>query len=372
MGRERLIETFSKLVAIDSVSKNEGKVHEYLIQTFESLGLEVIEDQSKKQTGLGGNNIIATHYGTKKVKPLFFSSHTDTVTPGEGIEAIEKEGIIYSKGETILAADDKAGIAIMIESIQQILDEGLETGVLEFVLSPGEEIGLVGAEALDIHLLESDIGYVLDNGGPVGKAIVASPTLYMYDVTIHGKAAHAGLEPEKGISAVQILTEALHHIKVGRLDDETTANIGQIHGGTATNVVMDYLELKGEVRSISKEKADQLIQEMKTSFETAAKAFGGTVAINVDLKATGFRLSEEEPVIELFKKAVKAVGREYTSEVSGGGSDANVFNAKGKRVANVSIGYDKIHTVDEYIPVVEMEKAVELVLALVKESPKKE
>lgn len=372
MGRDRLVETFSTIVGIDSVSKNEGKIHEHLIQVFESLGLEVTEDQSKKQTGLGGNNIIATLYGTKKVKPLFFSCHTDTVTPGIGIEVEEREGILYSKGETILAADDKAGIAIMVESIQRILEEGIETGVLEFVLSPGEEIGLIGAEALDIHLLESDIGYVLDNGGPVGKSIVASPTLYMYEVVIHGKAAHAGLEPEKGISAVHILAEALKDIKTGRLDEETTANIGQIHGGDATNVVMDHLNLKGEVRSISKEKADQLIEEMKQAFTTAAEKFGGTVEINVELKATGFRLLEDEPVITLLKEAVGTIGRDYQSEVSGGGSDANVFNAKGKRVTNVSIGYDKIHTIDECIPVAEMEKAVQLVLALVQHSPKKE
>lgn len=371
MTRERLINTFSTLVEIDSVSKNEAKVHEYLIQRFKELGLTVREDDSKKETGLGGNNIIATLAGSSEIEPLFFSSHTDTVPPGEGIEVIEKDGKLFSKGDTILGADDKAGIAIMIETIQQINEQAIPHGTLEFVLSPGEEIGLIGSSALDMNLIEAANGYVLDSGGAVGRVTIASPTLYMYDVTITGVAAHAGIEPEKGVSAVVILADALPTIKIGRLDETTTTNIGVIQGGEATNVVLDHLLVKGEVRAVDPQKADKLIQEMTDAFQQSAEKHNGSVTIDTKKMATGFHISDEEQVMQLFLEATKNLGFEAIREVSGGGSDANVFNEKGKTVVNLSIGYEKIHTTDEYIPVEEMEKAVQLVIELVKNSPNK-
>lgn len=369
MTNKRLINTFSKLVAIDSVSKNEAKVHEYLINEIKKLGLEIIEDDSQKKTGLGGNNIIAKYSGTKKVHSLFFSSHTDTVSPGIGIEVIEKDGVLHSKGDTILAADDKAGIAIMIEAIKRIQEQKIEVGSLEFVLSPGEEIGLIGSSALDMNLIEAKNGYVLDSGGPVGRVTIASPTLYMYDVTISGQAAHAGLEPEKGISTVSILSDALSKIKIGRLNDTTTANIGVIQGGEATNVIMDKMLVKGEVRSVDVELADKLIREMSTAFEEAAVKYGGSVVVDYKKMATGFNISDDELIMKLLSKAAENLKYEVIREVSGGGSDANVFNEKGKNVVNLSIGYEKIHTTDEYIPIKEMENAVNLVIELAKLSP---
>lgn len=206
---------------------------------------------------------------------LFFSAHTDTVMPENNIEVVEYDGNLYSAGETILATDDKAGIAIMIEAIRCLREQNIERGDLEFVLSPGEEIGLIGSSALDMQLVTSDIGYVLDSGGPVGRVTTASPTLYMYEVAISGKAAHTGLEPEKGISVVTILSDALKHIKICRLDEQTTANIGVIQGGEATNIVMDSLIVKGEVRSISPSKAQSLIDEMIIAFKQSAAEHGG-------------------------------------------------------------------------------------------------
>ncbi|MGY3749838.1 M20/M25/M40 family metallo-hydrolase [Vagococcus acidifermentans] len=372
MKRERLVETFKTMVQIDSQSGEEGAMHEFLTDKFKQLGLTVKEDDSMLSTGLGANNLVATLAGTNTAKePIFFSAHTDTVSPGNGIKVVERDGVLYSDGTTILGADDKAGIAIMLEAIETIIEEELPTGKVEFVLSPGEEIGLVGSSAMSMDLIESRVGYVLDNAGPVGSAIIASPTLYMYDVTITGKAAHAGLEPEKGVSAMAVLAQALPHIQTGRIDAETTANIGVISGGQATNVVMDEAVLKGEVRSISKDKADALIKEMTQAFETAAKDNGAEVAINVDLKATGYRMTDDLTVMKLFRRSVEALAIAPRTEVSGGGSDANVFNAKGKEVVNLSIGYEEIHTTSEYIPVSEMEKGVALVLRLIEHSPTK-
>ncbi|NLM67765.1 MAG: M20/M25/M40 family metallo-hydrolase [Enterococcus sp.] len=371
MSKARMVETFTKLVQIDSVSRNEGAVHEHLHNILSSIGMEVAEDSSKETTGLGGNNIIATYYGKTNQQPLFFSCHTDTVTPGVGIEVVEKDGILYSKGETILAADDKAGIAILIEAMQRIQEENIETGNIEFVLSPGEEIGLIGASALDMHLIEAEYGYVLDSAFEVGRVTIASPTLYMYDVTLTGKSAHAGLEPEKGISCVAILAEALKEIPIGRLDEKTTTNIGAIQGGEATNIVMDKLLVKGEVRAIDPARADQLIAQMQQAFEEAATKFGGKVAINVKKMATGFHIKDEEPVMQLLLQAAEKLGYEVIREISGGGSDANIFNLGGKTCVNLSIGYDKIHTTDELVVIDEMDKAVNLVIELLKQAPEK-
>lgn len=372
MNEERLVKTFKELVEIDSTSGNEEKIHSYLKNVFCSLGLDVREDDSMERTKLGANNMVATLKGNAEKKALFFSAHTDTVTPGNNIQVVEHDGNLYSAGETILAADDKAGIAIMIEAIRYLQEQDIERGDLEFVLSPGEEIGLIGSSALDMQLVTSDIGYVLDSGGPVGRVTTASPTLYMYEVAISGKAAHAGLEPEKGISAVTILSDALKHIKIGRLDEQTTANIGVIQGGEVTNIVMDSLIAKGEVRSISPSKAQSLIDEMITAFKQSAVEHGGEATIDVKKMATGFDINSEEPVMKLLTAAGHNLGYEIIKEHSGGGSDANVFNEKGKQVVNLSVGYEEIHTTKEFIPIHEMEKAVQLVVELAKISPQKE
>lgn len=371
MSKARLVKTFEELVTIDSVSGNEEKIHELLKEKFLSFGMNIKEDQSMETTGLGANNLIAMLKGDSEKEPLMFSSHTDTVTPGNGIQVIENDGILYSKGETILGADDKAGIAIMIEAIQRIKEDSIDTGNLEFVLSPGEEIGLIGSSALDMSMIEASMGYVLDSGGSVGRVTIASPTLFMYDVSITGKAAHAGLEPEKGVSAVAILSDALKKIKMGRIDERTTANIGVIQGGEATNIVMDSLLVKGEVRAIDPAKADTLIAEMVAAFEESASLHGGEVTIDIRKMATGFDVSDDEQVMTLLLSAGEQLGYEIIRETSGGGSDANVFNEKGKRVVNLSVGYEKIHTTEEYIPVEEMEKAVLLVIELAKNSPRR-
>ncbi|MDT1958314.1 M20/M25/M40 family metallo-hydrolase [Carnobacterium divergens] len=367
MEKKRVVETFIELVKMDSESKKEGPFQAFLKGKFERLGLEVYEDQTKEQTGLGANNLLCRlaktkHDGTS----LLFSCHVDTVSPGVGIEPIIKDNILYSKGETILAADDKAGIAVMLELIQRIKEEAIPHGGLEFILSPGEEIGLVGANAFDCTLLESEIGFVLDNGA-VGSITVASPTLMGLDVEIKGKTAHAGLEPEKGVSAIEIAGIAIAKMKLGRLDEETTANIGTINGGVASNIVADEVKITAEARSISHEACVTQVEAMVAAFEDTAAAMGGSVTITQDTKSTGYRLTPEHTTVKLVAKALQKIGCQVNYDVSGGGSDANVFNSKGKEVANLSIGYEKIHTLDEYLPIDELEKAVELAVQLVKE-----
>lgn len=369
MNKQRLIDTFTELVEVDSVSGKEGAFVQLLSQKLSTLGLVVIEDDSMTTTKLGSNNLIAKHKGNLDKQPIFFSCHVDTVEPGEGIKVIEKNGVLYSKGETILAADNKAGIAILLEMMETINEHKIETGPIEFVFSPGEEIGLIGAAALDMSLIDSAFGYVLDNSGAVGNGIVASPFLYMFDIEVTGKAAHAGLEPEKGISAFTIAQNALETIPFGRLDEHTTANIGKINGGAGINVVMEHLMIQGEVRSISDEKARDFLTTLEEAFNTAASQYGGTFTLSVDQKATGFHLADDSDPVKIAKTATAKIGRTFTPEISGGGSDANIFNAHGKPTLNLSIGYEEIHTVNEYIPVAEMLKTVELALAIVAEMP---
>ncbi|CCO12002.2 M20/M25/M40 family metallo-hydrolase [Carnobacterium maltaromaticum] len=367
MAVERVVATFIELVKIDSESKNEGKFQAYLKTKFEKLGLDVYEDDTIAQTGLGANNLVCRLAGNTAADALFFSCHVDTVTPGVGIKPIIKEGAVYSDGTTILAADDKAGIAIMIELIEQLKENNEPHGTVEFVLSPGEEIGLVGASAFDVGVLEADYGFVLDNGGPVGSITVGSPTLYGIEVTIKGITAHAGLEPEKGVSAIEIAAKAIAKMKLGRLDADTTANIGTINGGTASNIVADEVKVFAEARSISHEACEAQVKHMTDLFIETAKELGGTATVVTDIKSVGYRFTKESKTVKLAAEAITKINRTPNYDISGGGSDANVFNAKGKETANLSIGYEKIHTVHEMIPIIELKKAVELAYQLVKD-----
>lgn len=372
MTVKRLVKMFKELVEIDSVSTNEKEIHDHMKKCFHSLGLHVQEDDSAKHTGLGANNLIATLKGNSRKQGLFFSAHTDTVEPGVGIEVIEKDGILYSKGKTILGADNKAGLAIMLEAISRVKENNIETGDIEFILTPGEEIGLIGSSALESDLIRSEFGYVLDSPKSVGHVTTASPHMYMYEIQLIGKSAHAGIEPEKGISCVSILRKALTTIPLGRLDRYTTTNIGVIEGGNTTNVIMDKLIVKGEVRAVYPEKAIELLTKIESDFNTAATELGGEIIVNSQKMAEGFNISNQEPVMELLIKASENLGYDLISEVSGGGSDANSFNSKGKKAVNLSIGYEDMHTTSEFIPIEEMEKSVNLVIELMKNSPIKE
>lgn len=367
MMNERVVETFIELVRIDSEAKDEGKFQAFLKARFESLGLDVYEDDTMGQTGLGANNLLCTLKGEKDKVSLFFSAHIDTVAPGKGINPQIRGDVIYSDGTTILAADDKAGIAIMLELIEVIREEAIPHGTIEFVLTPGEEIGLVGANAFDMTKMTAKHGFVLDNGGPVGSITMDSPTLMGLKVEVKGVTAHAGLEPEKGVSAIEIAAKAISGMKSGRLDSETTANIGTINGGVASNIVADKVEVVAEARSISQEKCQEQINHMIEQFEIASINLGGEINFSTDTKSVGYHFEKEDELVKQAAQAIAKVGRSVTYDSSGGGSDANVFNVNGRKALNLSIGYEKIHTTNEFLPINELMKAVELSCELVKQ-----
>lgn len=371
INKERLIAEFMELVQVDSETKQEGEICAVLKQKFTALGLEVVEDDAKEKTGHGAGNLICTLKGSKPdADVIYFTSHMDTVVPGKQIKPSIKDGYIVSDGTTILGSDDKAGLAAILEAIRSLKENQIEYGDIQFVITVGEESGLVGAKALDESLLHAAYGYAIDSDGPVGNIVVAAPTQAKVLATVKGKTAHAGVAPEKGISAISLAAKAVANMPLGRIDEETTANIGYFRGGQQTNIVCDHVEILAEARSLAPEKMEAQVEKMKTAFQKAAKEFGGEVDLDIQVMYPGFKQKEGDKVVEVARAAAKSIGRESELVQSGGGSDANVIAGYGIPTVNLSVGYEEIHTTNERIPVTELEKVCELVTAIVAEAAK--
>ncbi|HLS10040.1 M20/M25/M40 family metallo-hydrolase, partial [Lentibacillus sp.] len=267
IDQDRLINEFFELVQIDSETGFESEIAEVLTKKFTDLGLEVKEDDSKEKTGHGAGNLICTLKGNKEgADPIYFTSHMDTVIPGNGIKPSIKDGYIVSDGTTILGADDKAGLAAILETIRTLIDQDVKHGDIQFVITVGEESGLVGAKSLDGSLINAKYGYAIDSNGTVGDIIVAAPTQAKLNAVMKGKTAHAGLAPEKGVSAITLAAKAIARMPLGRIDDETTANIGRFEGGKQTNIVADRVDILAEARSLIPEKLEKQVAEMKHAF----------------------------------------------------------------------------------------------------------
>lgn len=368
INEERLVKEFIELVQIDSETKNEEKIAAVLKKKFTELGLNVVEDDAKEKTGHGAGNLICTLKGNKKhADPIYFTSHMDTVVPGKGIKPEIKNCSIVSDGTTILGADDKAGLAAMIESIRVINEEKIEHGDIQFIITVGEESGLVGAKALDLSMIHASFGYALDSNGDVGDIIVAAPTQAKMKAVIKGKTAHAGVAPEEGISAIQLAAKAIAKMRLGRIDEETTANIGRFEGGKQTNIVADHVEILAEVRSLKPEKMKKQAAAMKEAFEQTAQEAGGQAEVDIQVMYPGFKQKAGDRVVEVARKAVEKIGREARLLQSGGGSDANIIAGFGIPTVNLAVGYEDIHTTNESMPVKELIKTAELVLAIIKE-----
>lgn len=369
INENRLLEEFLELVQIDSETKNETQIAKVLKQKFEDLGLEVMEDDTTEQTGHGAGNLICTLKGNKEEADfIYFTSHMDTVVPGNGVKPSVKDGYVVTDGTTILGADDKAGLAAMLEAVRVLKEEGVSHGDIQFVITVGEESGLVGAKALDPALLKAKYGFALDSDGEVGNIIVAAPTQAKIKAIIHGKTAHAGVAPEKGVSAITIAAKAVAKMPLGRIDEETTANIGRFEGGKATNIVADRVDILAEARSLVPEKMEKQVEKMKEAFEETAKSMGGHADVTVEIMYPGFKYSNGDLVVEVAKKAARSIGRTPELQTSGGGSDANVIAGFNIPTVNLAVGYEEIHTTNERMPIGELVKLSEMVVAIVKEA----
>jgi tripeptide aminopeptidase len=368
INEQRLLDEFLELVQIDSETKFEAEIAKVLKQKFTELGLEVVEDQTSEQTGHGAGNLICTLPGnTDSVDPIYFTCHMDTVVPGKGIKPSIKDGYVVTDGTTILGADDKAGIAVLFEVIRVLKEQKLPHGTIQFVITVGEESGLVGAKALDPKHLMAKFGYALDSDGKVGNVVVAAPTQAKVKTTIYGKTAHAGVAPEKGVSAITIAAKAVAKMPLGRIDEETTANIGRFEGGSQTNIVCDRVDILAEARSLVPEKMEAQVAKMKEAFESVAEAMGGRAEVDVQVAYPGFKFAEGDHVVEVARKAAAKINRSCELLHSGGGSDANVIAGFGIPTVVLSVGYEEIHTTNERMPIEELNKLAEMTLAIIDE-----
>lgn len=365
INQDRLLNEFLELVQIDSETKNETEIAKILKEKFTSLGLEVFEDDSKEKTGYGAGNLICTLKGTNSnADIIYFTSHMDTVVPGQGVKPSIKDGYVVSDGRTILAADDKAGLAAMLEAIRVVKENNIEHGDVQFIITVGEESGLVGAKALNPSLIKAKYGFALDSDGEVGTIIIAAPTQAKIKTTIIGKSAHAGVAPEKGVSAITIAAKAIAKMPLGRIDEETTANIGRFEGGQATNIVTERAFILAEARSLVQEKLNAQLEKMKTAFEQTAAEMGGKAEVDIQVMYPSFKYSSEDLVVQIAQNAAEKIGRSSKLLKSGGGSDANVIAGHGVPTVVLGVGYEEIHTTNERMPIEELNKLAEMVVVI--------
>jgi len=356
VNQDRLVSTFLELVQIDSPSGQEEEIARHLMAELRSLGLKVERDTT--------GNVIARLAG--EGQPILICAHLDTVEPGRGVRPVIEGGIIISDGTTILGADDKSGLAVILEVLRVLVERDLPHPPLEVALTVSEERGLRGAKGLDLTALRAQEGVVLDSGGEIGAIVVSAPSQERIRAVVHGKAAHAGVEPEKGINAILVAAEAIAAMPLGRIDEETTTNIGRIEGGTATNIVPDRVEIAGEARSRDEGKLKAQVQAMTEALKKAAKRHGARVEIDVQRSYSAFKLGEEVGIVRRAVAAAKTLGLTPALVPSGGGSDANILNAGGIATINISTGMEKVHTTEERIAVDDMVKCAEFLLAILK------
>lgn len=365
VNRDRLVDEFLTIVRINSQTKNERAMADYLKGKLEELGLSVTEDRAGDSIGGNAGNVIGVLGGNADKPALLFSAHMDRVVPGENIKPKVEGDMIKSDGTTILGSDDGAGLAGILELLRIIKDNNLPHGRIEVVYTIAEEGGLNGAKELDVDSLQAKMGIILDSGGDAGHVINQAPAQDEIIVKVHGKAAHAGAYPEKGINAIAVAAKAISKMQVGRIDGETTTNIGVISGGKATNIVPDYVEIKGEARSLQEEKLVAATESITDAFIKTAGEENARVEIDVNRLYSAYHIPEDHKLLQLVKKAGEAVGLTMKIEATGGGSDANIMNAKGIAAVNVAVGNEEVHTVNEYLKIGELVKVVEMAVKIV-------
>jgi len=347
---DRLVRLFLDLIHINAPPLAEREVMEWTKDYLVKMGLEVQEDNAGEKIKGSANNVIAWLRGNVPGAPkVFLSAHFDTVEPTAGLVVEERDGVFYSASETILGADDKGGMAPAIEAVHALIESGDPHGDVCLLFSCAEEIGLLGADAVDLEDLNLDFGYVLDTGPPVGSFVTRTATHDNLEIEINGKPAHAGKDPENGINAMQVAASAIHGMCLGRIGPETTANLGIIEGGTAVNVVCPSVRIRAEARSTSVDALDAQVGHMIQKFEQAASEWNTTVAIKHHRHYNAYEVANDARVVQVAMAASKKLGLEPALRTTLGGSDANIYNAKGLSCIVLATGMEKIHTHDECI-----------------------
>jgi len=364
INKERLLNTFLEYIQIDSESTHEGAMAARIAADLEALGCQVCQDNSQEKTGSETGNLYCTLPGSAEGEPIVFSAHMDTVVPGVGVEPVIENGVIRSKGNTILGGDDKSGVAAVVEAMRTIVEKDIPHPTIQAVFTVCEEIGLKGSKAADFDKLAGKKVVVLDSSGDAGFIIVGAPGQYKIEAAIVGRRAHAGVAPEEGISAIQVAAEAISNMKLLRIDEETTANIGSISADFATNIVPERLELVAEARSRNDEKLETQVKHMVDCLQAACDKYGATLETKLTKAYSGYSYSGQDELVKAAVAACEKVGLEPKLGTSGGGSDANVFNGNGFQAVNLGTGMSKVHTTQEEITVKNLEDTAALVLAL--------
>jgi len=352
---ERMVEQFLEMVRIPSESGNEAEMIAYLEREFSALGAEATVD--------GYGNLVAKlpALGCEGKDPVLLSCHADTVQPGTGIEPVLEDGVIRSKGDTILGADDKAGIAEMLEALRT----ATVRPPVEVAISRQEEVGLLGVKELDFSLISARRGFLLDND-TLDTIVIGGPSYFAIDAEVKGRAAHAGMEPEKGINAILAAARAISALKLGRLDGETTANVGVISGGIIRNGVPDSASFLAECRSLDHGKAHALAEEMVGIITREVEAAGAEARVTMDCLCEAVDIPADSWTVELSKQALRTVGIEAETTFITGFTDASIYNNRGIEMAVVGIGARLEHSTKEHIHVADMEKALAMVVEILR------
>lgn len=366
INEQRLIDLFMNLVQIDSQTRNERLVADRLKVELEKLGLQVHEDDAGAKIGGNTGNLIGVLAGNIEAPSLLLCAHMDRVTPGLGIKPVLENGVIRSAGETILAADDLAGVAAILEGLTVLKEEGIEHGEIKVLFTVAEEGGLHGAKNVNPEAIRADFAVCYDSGGNVGSIVIEAPAQYRYEVVVKGKAAHAGMNPSGGINAIKVASAAIAEMKIGSIDEETTANIGLIKGGLATNIVPDRVEFVGEARSRKMDKLEAQIKHMREVMEKVAAKFGAQADITTTLMYPSFSFTADDPAIKMAEEAAVSIGIHTQLVPSGGGSDANILNGYGISTINVGIGMEKAHSTEECITVENLINSARYTVAMIK------
>ncbi len=362
----RPVELLVELCAIPSPSGDERAVADRITRELDAIGLAWEEDDVGPSIGAGSGNVLCRLPGREEAGvPLFLCAHFDTVPVDGELEPVVEEGVLRNAGGAILGADNKSALVVMVEAARRIVEEGLPHAGVELLFTPKEEVGLIGADAFDVGRLEARLGYVYDQAAPIGDVVVGSPSAQELRLTFVGRAAHAGMYPEEGRSAIVAAARAIADMPHGRLDEVTTANVGLIRGGTARNVVPERCWLEAEVRSHDHARVTEVLQQLIDAAAFAASVSDCTLETAIEPKYMGYRFRDDDLAVRLAVEALRRTGHTPRLGLSGGAADANVFNAKGLPCVNLANGMTDIHTPDEHIAVDDVERMVDVTLALV-------
>nr|WP_326189770.1 M20/M25/M40 family metallo-hydrolase [uncultured Oscillibacter sp.] len=365
MNKSEMYQELLELISTDSATGKETQIAEKLIAKLKAMGLTVTTDKAGDTFGGECGNVIAVLEGTLDGS-LLLSSHMDRVPNGYGIKPQERDGVLYSDGSTILAADDISGVCAILDGLRRVLRSGKPLPRLEVVFSVGEETGLYGAKALDMSQIHSRIGYIFDSPGGIGRFVNGAPGMFQMNVEITGRPAHAGNEPEKGIDAAHTMCEMIATLKKGRLDPMTTANFPILSTGSKSrNVVCDFASFKGEARSRDLQKLMDYVTYFEQHCHEVAARYGAGITIEKFQNFLPFLIPEEDEVLVCAKEASEAMGLNYRVEVGGGGMDANIYNAQGMATIGVATGYTKNHTKDEQLVLEDFLRSGELCAKLI-------